>query len=186
MVKRIVLISAVLLCVPGIARAQVNGSLGHVSIVPAQGAKPAAAASTDAPLVVSGFLGATMDSPDDWFFLGGDVRLPISNRPFVINPRLTFHPFDGGHEIQIDVNVIWDIELARPGRFRPYGGIGGAFVTDSFGGDSESKVGLNLVGGTRIALDQSRLQPFVQFQYTLIRDHFNVFAIAVGVGWPMR
>ena len=194
MMKRIVASAALTLLVPAIASAQVAGKLGGVTFAPdARTTKNSniridgqAAPNQEGPIMVAGFIGATMDTPEDWFHLGGDVRLPISNRYFEINPRLSFQPFEGGHTFQIDVNVIWELQLANPGRFRPFAGVGGAFINDSFGDESDNNVGLNLVAGVRLAMDQSRIQPFAHIQYTLVRDRMNPFAIAVGAAFPLR
>ena len=191
MFKRIVLITALALFVPTIALAQISGRAGIATFTDnpraldrtrlAQAAQPA-----DFPIVVSGFIGVVFDTEEDWFFLGGDVRLPIQNRTFEINPRLSYQPIEGGHTTQIDVNVIWQLVLANQGRFRPFAGIGGGVISDTFAEETETKVGFNLIAGTRFALAQSRIQPYVHVQYTMVRDRLNPFAVAFGVGIPLN
>lgn len=191
MLKRIVLGTAVLVYLPAIAQAQIAGRLGSATFesgVRASATSPSqAVTATDAPIIVGGFLGAQLDTSDDWFFFGGDARLRVQGRSFEINPRLAFQPFEGGNTLQIDVNVLVELELAVPNRFRPYVGLGGAVVRSSFDGDSDTSVGLNLAGGVRLDMEgRTRLEPFAHVQYTIVRDQLNPFTISVGVSIPLR
>lgn len=139
-------------------------------------------------LISAGALvGAQMDTPDDWLLFGADARVQIAHA-LEFEPRFTYQPLGGGHVIQLDVNVLKNLDLARPGRFRPFFGIGGTLQTVSPDvGDSDSNVGLNLIGGTRIALSgSSGYEPFIVAQYSLIRDQFNPFSIVVGASFRLR
>lgn len=189
MLKRIAALMLFALAIPALAQAQIAGSLGKVTFGPNLRSITGSATQLPAPeppLIVAGFVGAVMDTPDDWFIVGGEARLPIQGRTIDINPRFAYRPFEGGHTLQIDVNVVWEIPLANPGSFRPYGGVGGAFIQDTFAEESEGYVGLNLIGGVRFELQQSRLSPYVTMQYTMVRDRSNPFAISVGVGIPIN
>jgi hypothetical protein len=132
-------------------------------------------------------VGAVLDTPDDWLVFGADARLQI-DRNLEIEPRFTYQPLSGGHVIQLDANVLKNIELARPGRFRPFFGVGGtlrSFSPDR--GEGETKVGLNLVSGTRIALSSSSgYEPFITAQYSIVRDQFNTFSLVVGASFRLR
>jgi hypothetical protein len=188
MLKRIAALMLFALALPALAHAQIAGSLGKVTFSPnvrATAASTLQLPAAEPPLIVSGFVGAVMDTPDDWFIVGGEGRLPIQDRTIDINPRFAYQPFEGGHTLQIDVNVVWEIPLANPGSLRPYGGVGGAFIQDTFAEESEGYVGLNLIGGVRFELQQSRISPYVTMQYTMVRDRSNPFAIGVGIGIPV-
>jgi hypothetical protein len=181
MLKRLAISTALMLCLPGIAQAQITTRLLEAT----QAAQPAP--GSDAPIKVGGFLGAQMDTSDDWFLLGGEVRLRIQNQPFEINPRLSFQPFEGGHTVQIDINVTRELELANQGRFRPVVGLGGAIVHSSFGDDSDNSLGLNLIGGVRMSLDANpRFEPYVQLQYTFLHDQRDRFTLSGGVTFALR
>ena len=132
-------------------------------------------------------VGAVLDTPDDWLVFGADARVQI-DRNLELEPRFTYQPLSGGHVIQLDANVLKNIELARPGRFRPFFGVGGTLRSLSPDrGDGETKVGLNLISGTRIALSSSSgYEPFITAQYSIVRDQFNTFSLVVGASFRLR
>jgi hypothetical protein len=134
------------------------------------------------------FIGGELDNSEDWILLGAEGRIPLQSPPLEVNPRFTYHPFTGGSIIQLDVNFLHNYRLANPGRLRPYVGIGGAFHRLAFdGADSDSKVGLNLLSGARIALRPgSRLEPFFNAQYTIIQDELNSFTFVIGASYSLR
>lgn len=135
------------------------------------------------------FAGGELDTPDDWLLFGGDARVNLGNMKMELNPRVSYHPIEGGSIVQIDVNLLKNFELARPGKLRPFVGIGGAWRRFSIDDVdiNDSKVGLNLVSGARLAMKPgSGYEPFFQAQYTVINDELNPFSIVVGVSFHLR
>jgi hypothetical protein len=50
--------------------------------------------------------------------------------------------------------------------------------------DGETKVGINLVTGTRLAMTPgARYEPFINAQYTVLNDMQNSFTLVVGVSF---
>lgn len=130
--------------------------------------------------------GAELDTPDNWLLFGADLRLQVAHGT-EIEPRFTYQPGNGGHTMQFDANLLKNIDLAHPGRFRPFFGIGGTmrkFAVDNLPG--ETKLGLNLVSGTRIALSSgSGYEPFIVGQYSIVRNIPNSFSIVVGASFAL-
>ena len=154
----------------------------------AASAQTALADDDRAGLISAGaMVGAELDEPDDFLLFGADARVQIAHA-LEFEPRFTYHPMNGGHIIQIDANVLKNFDLARPGRYRPFFGIGGTLRSYSPDrGDGESKVGLNLISGTRIALSSSSgYEPFVIGQYSIVRDQLNAFSIMIGASFRLR
>jgi hypothetical protein len=153
-------------------------------------AAPAAFAQTPAaklPISVAPYFGAVLDTSDDWLVFGGEVRIPVSRRPFEINPRLTHNPFEGGSMLQLDVNLLHNYDLATKGRLKPYVGVGGALNRVKAGEFSESSLGVNLISGARLAMQpDSRFEPFLNAQYTIIRDQGNPFTLVVGATFQLK
>ncbi|MGE0449958.1 MAG: hypothetical protein AB7Q29_10295 [Vicinamibacterales bacterium] len=133
------------------------------------------------------FVGGELDNADNWLTFGADVRVQMA-RGLELNPRFTFRPLDNGSIREIDANVLKNLELAQPGRIRPFAGIGGAVRTVSPEGfPSETKVGLNLVSGARIAMSSGAgYEPFFQAQYTIVQNQLNTFAFVVGASFKLR
>jgi hypothetical protein len=136
---------------------------------------------------VGAMIGAELDEPDDFLLFGADARVQIAHA-LEVEPRFTYHPLDDGHVIQLDANVLKNFDLARPGRFRPFFGIGGTLRSISPDrGDGETKVGLNLISGTRVALSSSSgYEPFIIGQYSIVRDQFNAFSLVIGASFRLR
>jgi opacity protein-like surface antigen len=139
---------------------------------------------------VGAYVGSEFDNERDWLVLGLDTRIPIGVKHIEINPRYTFHPFDGGSITQFDVNFLHNYVLADQGRFHPYVGIGAGIWHigfDDVGGvspDGDTKFGINLVTGTRLAMTPgARYEPFVNAQYTVMNDQINSFTLVVGVSF---
>ena len=128
--------------------------------------------------------GVQLDASDNWLLLGADARLGISHG-FEVEPRFTYQPLDGGHVAQFDANLLKNIELAHPGRLRPFFGVGGTLRQIGLdGGNGDTKLGINLVSGTRIALSASSgYEPFVAGQYTIVRNQLNSFSVVVGASF---
>lgn len=133
------------------------------------------------------FVGGELDHPDDWLTFGADLRVQMAHS-LELNPRFMFRPLNLGSIRQIDVNVLKNVDLAQPGRIRPFVGVGGAVRTLSPDrGESESKVGLNLVSGARIAMSAGAgYEPFFQAQYTIVQNQINTFAVVVGASFKLR
>jgi hypothetical protein len=172
MISRIITIAAVLL-MPLVAHAQTAFSddprAGLVS--------------------VGAFVGGELDTPDDWLLFGGDGRINLGSMKMELNPRVSYRHIEDGSVVQIDLNLLKNFELARPGKLRPFAGIGGALRRLSIDNAniSDSKVGLNLISGARLAMKPgSGYEPFFQAQYTVINDELNPFSIVVGVSFSLR
>lgn len=136
---------------------------------------------------VGAMVGAQLDTPDNWLLFGADARVQIAHA-LEFEPRFTYQPQNGAHTMQIDANVLKNFDLARPGRFRPFMGVGGTlqkFSADQGAGDTV--VGINLVAGSRIALSSSRgYEPFIIGQYSVVRDQPNSFSMVVGASFRLR
>jgi hypothetical protein len=141
-----------------------------------------------AGLVSAGALaGAMLDTSDDWLIFGADARVQIQHG-LEVEPRFTYQPLTNGHVIQLDANVLKNLDLARPGRFRPFFGVGGTLTSYSPDrGDGDTKVGLNLISGTRIAMSSgSGYEPFIVAEYSIVREQANGFSITVGASFKLR
>jgi hypothetical protein len=139
---------------------------------------------------VGAYVGAEFDNEKDWLLLGLDTRISLGTKHMEINPRYTFHPFDGGSITQFDVNFLHNYVLADQGRFHPFVGIGAGIWHQGFDAigtvqpEGETKVGLNLVTGTRLAMTPgARYEPFIHAQYSIINDLQNSFTMVVGVSF---
>ena len=138
------------------------------------------------PTLVMGVVNVTPDS----FFDGGqflEANKAVAHA-LELEPRFTYQPLGGGNTVQLDANLLKNIDLARPGRFRPFFGVGGTLQKISpDAGPGDSKLGINLIGGTRIALSgSSGYEPFIIGQYSIIRDRFNSFSLVVGASFRLR
>ncbi len=163
-------------------------ALALVGLPLAASAQTALADDDRSGLISAGALvGAQMDTSDNWLLFGADARIQVAHA-LEFEPRFTYQPLGGGHTIQFDANVLKNIDLARPGRFRPFFGIGGTLqkVSPEVGA-GDSKVGINLISGTRIALSgSSGYEPFIVGQYSIVRDRLNAFSIAIGASFRLR
>lgn len=150
-------------------------------------AQTALADDDRAGLVSAGaMVGMQLDTPDNWLLFGADARVQIAHA-LEFEPRFTYQPQNGSHTIELDANVLKNFDLARPGRFRPFMGIGGTLQRFSGDTTSESKLGINLISGTRIALSSSRgYEPFIAGQYSILRDQTNSFSLVVGASFKLR
>lgn len=159
--------------------------------VPLVASAQTAIADEDRPGITAAgaFVGAELDNADDWLTFGADLRVAMA-KAMELNPRFTYRPTEFGSVLQIDANFLKNIELAQPGRIRPFAGIGGAlrrWSPDAPGALSETKVGLNLVSGARIAMSAgSGYEPFFMTQYTVIQNQLNTFTVLVGASFRLR
>ena len=162
---------------------------GMVLAIPVAASAQTALSDSDRRGLVSAGaqMGLELDEPDNWLIFGADTRFLIA-RGLELQPRFTYRPLDHGHIIQIDANILMDFDLARPGRFRPYFGVGGALRSDSLdSGAGYTKVGLNLVSGTRIPLSSSSgYEPFITGQYSMIPGERNAFSLVAGASFRLR
>lgn len=134
------------------------------------------------------YVGLEFDNPDNAMVLGGDGRIKFGAANLEVNPRFTYRPFDGGSMQQIDVNFLTNYRLNNPGRFRPYSGLGVGIhrisVDDS---GSASDVGLNLISGVRLAMRPgAAYEPFLQAQYTIMKEPANSFTLVFGTSFSFR
>jgi len=103
---------------------------------------------------VGAHFGGQLDTDDGAAVMGLDTRVVLGFRDLEFNPRFTYRPFNGGSSSQIDVNILQNYVLANPGRFRPFVGAGAAIHHTSFDTtDGKTRVGLNLLSGTRFAMN---------------------------------
>ena len=154
----------------------------------AASAQTAMADDNRAGLISAGvFAGAELDTADNWLLFGADARVQVSPG-LELQPRITYQPLGSGHLLQLDANVLKNLDLARPGRVRPFFGIGGTLTSYSFAkGAGETKVGLNLVTGARIAMSSSSgYEPFIMSQYSIVRNQLNAFSIVAGASFRLR
>ncbi len=123
---------------------------------------------------------------DNFFLFGLDARMR-SVRGLEAEPRFTYHPLNGGHYLQFDVNGLKNLDLARPGRFRPLLGMGASIRIESpYAGDSETRIGWNLIWGTRIAMNREKgYEPFIIGQYTILHDHKDPFSLVLGASFRL-
>lgn len=133
---------------------------------------------------VGAFAGAEFDNQNNWILYGGEARLAVGNG-FDGNLRYSYHPYGSGASAsQVDLNLLYNWPLAHPGYFAPYVGIGGAWVHFTADAGSDNKVGLNIVSGTKLILSPtSPIQPFVNTQYTIVREYPNSFTLDVGLSY---
>lgn len=151
-------------------------------------AQQALADDDRAGLISAGaMVGAELDTSDNWLLFGADARVQVAHA-LEFQPRFTYQPADGGHTIAIDANLLKNFDLARPGRFRPFMGVGGTLRRLSPDqGPGDTTLGINLVSGTRIALSSSRgYEPFIIGQYSIVRNQFNAFSVVVGASFRLR
>jgi hypothetical protein len=135
---------------------------------------------------IGAIVGAELDMADNFFLFGLDARMR-GFRGLEAEPRFTFHPLNGGHYLQFDANALKNFELARPGRFRPLIGMGAAIRLETpYVGDSEAKIGWNLIWGTRIAMNREKgYEPFIIGQYTILHDHKDPFSLVFGASFRL-
>jgi hypothetical protein len=146
----------------------------------------AAPRTARAQISVGGFLGGEFDNQDNWLLFGAEGRFSLRKAmsgPWDFNPRLSYHSYgSGASATQIDLNLLYALELAHPGRFAPYVGIGGALVSFKAGGFSESHVGLNLTTGVKLVTDKdSQVEPFMNTQYSIIPSYPNSYTLVFGL-----
>lgn len=162
------------------------------SLLPAVSAHAQTAALADDArkgLVSAGaYFGIEFENPDHQLLVGGDARVRLGTMNLEINPRYSFRPFDDGSMQQIDVNVVTNYLLSNPGRFRPYSGIGLGLNHYSFEQfDGQTNVGLNLVTGVRLAMRAgAAYEPFLQAQYTIMKEPANSFTLVLGTSFSFR
>lgn len=124
------------------------------------------------------------------FFFGADARVGSPALPVMINGSFDFYLTDdietGGEDLSqtifaVDINALYEFGIDNPA-FTPYAGGGLAitrssveevtvdtgFGTGTFGGGSDTEVGLNLVGGARFPVGS--FEPFAQLNATLGGD----------------
>lgn len=137
---------------------------------------------------VGGLVGPEFDVSDNWLLVGGDARIAVAKPAIELNPRFSFRPFDNGSMKQFDVDVLRNYDLARQGRLRPFIGAGVGISQISLdNAGSDTKVGLNLVSGARLAMRSGALyEPFLHAQYTVLHDRPDSFTIVVGAAFSLH
>ena len=135
---------------------------------------------------IGAIVGTELDMSDNFFLFGLDARMRAF-RGLEGEPRFTFHPLNGGHYLQFDANALKNLDLARPGRFRPLLGMGAAIrIETPYVGDTETRIGWNLIWGTRIAMNREKgYEPFIIGQYTILHDHKDPFSLVFGASFRL-
>ncbi len=111
----------------------------------------------------------------------------MGSKGLEINPRFSCFIRSGTRRYQADVNLIKPLVLANPSRVEPYVGLGLALERLSFtgaGATSQTNVGFNYIVGGTVKVS-GRLQPFGQFQYSVLNDAGNNAVVSVGLHFVM-
>jgi opacity protein-like surface antigen len=127
-----------------------------------------AAAAPDAAAQVKLGPRLTIDIGDiEEFAIGADARINPATLPVQFNGNFDFYFVDGADVFGIDLNAVYLFGVNNAA-FTPYAGAGLGILALS-NGNSETEVGINLVGGAEFPVSP-RLTPFVQLQATLGSD----------------
>ncbi len=137
---------------------------------------------------IGGFVGGEHESSwSEFLVVGADARLPLTSNAIEINPRVSYFIRTRTSRYQFDLNVIKPLILAQPWRIEPFVGLGAALEHVSYSGagsTSSTNIGFNyIVGGTYKTAGS--LQPFGQFQYTVINEGVNNAVVSVGVHFKL-
>lgn len=163
--------------------------LAPIALLVALAVAPSSA-SAQGRFSLGAFVGREFDTQDDWILFGAQARIGLPRSSVAVNPRFGYHPFDGGSIIQLDLNAIYDFELAKPGTIRPYLGGGVGIIRQSIdigtASESETKLGANFVTGLRLMLAGSKLSPFLHTQYTAAKNLANSYTLSVGVDYRLK
>jgi hypothetical protein len=122
-------------------------------------------------------VGYEFDDNNYFVLFAAEARATLNALPIELDPRFTFQPLDGTSLIQVDLNALYDLPLARTSTFLPYAGVGIAIQHVGNGGGTS--VGYNLIWGTEVQI-HSAWQPFGQFQYSVIMHQPNPAVISIG------
>lgn len=134
---------------------------------------------------VGGHIGGEFDNSDNWIVFGIDGRYRVPNSVWAIAPRINLHPVEGGSIIQIDVNALYNFPRDGTLPIHPYLGAGVGLFRESFGGVSETKPVANLISGVRVVRSTSKIEPFVQTQYSFAKKFSNSMTFLVGAIYRM-
>jgi hypothetical protein len=134
------------------------------------------------------FVGLEFDNADHAMLVGGDGRIRFGQANLEVSPRYLYRPFADGSMQQVDINFLTNYRLSNPGRFRPYSGLGlGVHRVKFDSGPSSSDVGLNLISGVRLAMRPgAAYEPFLNAQYTILKEPSNSFTLVVGASFSFR
>lgn len=145
---------------------------------------------------VGAFLGREFDESDHWLLFGAEARMALPNSPVVINPRASYHSWgEGAKALQLDVNVLYDFKLANPGLIRPYLGVGGGLVHQSFGSDggcgsdcSSSKLVGDFVAGFKLVTGNgdAAIVPFLNTEYSFAKQFTNTYQMTIGLIYTLK
>jgi len=144
------------------------------------------ARTSQAQWTLGGYLGKTFETKD-WFLVGTEARVLLPNSPWMLNPRVTYHPYDGGWDLQVDANLLFHFEPSYSGYVSPYVGIGGALILVSPDqGESDTKVAMNIVSAVRFRAPGSwPMEPYVSMQYTFAPSISNIYQLVFGLAWTL-
>jgi opacity protein-like surface antigen len=106
------------------------------------------------------------DDIDSGYAIGADLRLKPLVLPIQLNAAAEYYlDVDAGNVYAFDANAVYVFGLATNAVFAPYAGGGIGLVTVSpDDGESDSDVGLNVVGGAQMLNVFPLVTPFVQAQ----------------------
>lgn len=147
-------------------------------------------AKASAQPVIGGFLGAQMDTQEDFLAIGAEALFDLGTAPVIANPSLTYFFQDGVTELQLDGNVLYLFDLEGDPRLEPFFSAGLALNVfsfdggEGFDGSSETNVGLNVGAGAQLR-GEGQLAPFMRGQYTMINDWPNRFLVTIGVRYTL-
>lgn len=129
---------------------------------------------------VGGHIGGEFDNSEDWIVFGVDGRYRVPNSSWTLAPRFNLHPVDGGSIYQIDVNALYNFPRDASLPIHPYLGVGVGLFRESFDGFSETKLVANLVSGVRVVRSTSKVEPYIQTQYSFAKEFSNSMTFLVG------
>lgn len=129
---------------------------------------------------LGGSLGYVYDEENDFIYFSAEGRTTLRDLPIEIQPRFSFQPVSGVSVLQFEINALYDLPLQKTNVIVPYAGVGIAFQKITNGGSQAA--GYNLIFGAELPKVTSAVEPFAQFEYSVLENHFpNQGAIAVGV-----
>lgn len=124
---------------------------------------------------------------DDWdaLFVGADARFGVGALPVRINPYFDYYFLDDAGPIeqslvQFGANALYEFGIANQA-FTPYAGAGLAFSRYSWGDNSNTEAGLNLLFGSRFGFGSVR--PFIQANVTV--GDYDFFSVQGGLLFPI-
>ena len=135
-------------------------------------------AFAQARLEIGPRLGFDIAGDVEEFFLGVDARADVAALPIQLNGTFDYYFTEGNvNFFQVGVNALYTFGVDNQ-TFTPYSGLGvGISIVDIENFDSDTDVGLNLIGGARFGF--GALRPFAQAQITF--GDLDLVTLAGGI-----